>query len=992
MRKSITRLFIFVLLFQTQQAKSQEFEIADGLESSLFASETQLFNPASIDVDDRGRVWVMETVNYRKKTRDGGDQIIILEDSDGDGKTDTHKVFYQGHDVDGGHGVCVLGNQVIVGVSDRIILLTDTDGDDRADTNKLLFKGKVQEGGVTMEGQHDHAIHAVMFGPDGRLYFNFGNMNLGLWKEDGTLVKDVFGNPVDNSRNPYMQGMVIRCELDGSKVEVLGYNFRNNFEVTVDSFGTLWQSDNDNGWSSCRVNYVMEYGNFGYNDEVTGLGYQSKRTNMEATMQRQMWHQNDPGVVPNLLITGPGAPTGILVYEGDLLPEEFHGQMIHAEPGQNVVWSFPVEKDGAGYTATITNILKSDSDLNYRPCDVSVAPDGSLIIADWYDPVDCCHRTFDDTGRIFRVAPPGFTYTVPQFDFKSPQGAAQALRNPNLAVRYKAWKALNGMGKTALPELRKMARDPNPYFRARALWLMAEVKGQTQNTIELALKDKQDDIRALALRIARRHELPIEPVVRRLVNDTSALVRRECAISLHRQATPEAVELWVELALQHDGKDRWYLEALGIGEKGKEAASFETWLKKAGSAWDSPVGHDIIWCSRAPEAATYLTRLLLAQDVSESESKRFMRALDFHKGKTKEAALTAILSGGSKSRPWAFLEALQRIDASLLESRPDLMDQVETAIPYSKGTVTFVDLVERFDRKDLSSHLMDMVIDNPIDKPGIRAIQQLLIFGEQQRILGALQIPDYRRAIIEALGYADSTEALAILQGILNDNTEALETRSFALESIGKSNKGGNYLVDLVKNDALPKELHGAALRTLSLSPNPGPRRFVPEAQKILAPGEENQLALEELLAATPDPTKGKAVFQKAACNACHVIQGEGIDFGPELSAIGDKLSRADMFSAIMQPNQTISLGFEGFTVELEDGTQFAGYISGESETTLSLRMMGGLQNDLDVSTIKSRHQMKDSLMPTGLDLAISSNELVDLVGWLMEQKAVEHN
>ena len=156
----------------------------------------------------------------------------------------------------------------------------------------------------------------------------------------------------------------------------------------------------------------MEHGNYGYRDEQTGVDYLTRRTNMEATMQRRMWHQNDPGVVPNVLITGSGAPTGILVYEGNLLPEQFHGQMIHAEPGRNIVWAFPAKQAGAGYTARIVDLVRSDVDRDYRPSDVSVAPDGSLFIADWFDPVDCCHRTINDAGRIFRVAPPGHIYKM----------------------------------------------------------------------------------------------------------------------------------------------------------------------------------------------------------------------------------------------------------------------------------------------------------------------------------------------------------------------------------------------------------------------------------------------------------------------------------------------------------------------------------------------------------------------------------------------------
>ncbi len=632
--------FLWCLAFGLAQQLNGELVVAEGLAVEIFATTGQLSNPASIDVDHRGRVWVGEAVNYRKKDRKEGDRILILEDSDGDGRADKTKVFYQDPDIDGVHGVCVLGNQAIVSAPDRILLLTDLDGDDRADEKKLLFKGKVLR---PVHGQHDHAIHAVMFGPDGRLYFNFGNYSAGLWRADGSLAKDAFGNPVNNSRKPFQEGMVIRCEMDGSQVEVLGHNFRNNWEVTVDSFGSMWQSDNDNGSSSCRVNFVMEYGNYGYRDEKTGADYKTNRTNMEATMQRRMWHQNDPGVIPNLLITGRGAPTGILVYEGNLLPEPFRGQMIHAEPGRNVVWAFPTKQVGAGYQASITNLVHSKGDLNYRPSDVSVAPDGSLIIADWFDPVDCCHRTVNDAGRIFRVAPPKYAYVVPDFDFKTPAGAAKALRNPNLSVRYKAWTALQAMQEKARPALTKMAGDENPRFRARALWALAAIKDGAQKAIELALQDEDDNLRALALRIARRHGMTVEPLVGQLVNDESALVRRECAVSLHRVATPEAAELWAELALQHDGKDRWYLEALGIGEKGNEKACFNAWLKKVGDAWKAPVGRDVVWRSRASEAAGLLVQLVLDPKVPESEHPRLMRALDFHSGKAKEDALATLL-------------------------------------------------------------------------------------------------------------------------------------------------------------------------------------------------------------------------------------------------------------------------------------------------------------------------------------------------------------
>ena len=137
------------------------------------ATEPMLKNPTNIDVDERGRVWVCEAYNYRPAINGNpinalGDRIMILEDNDGDGKTDTAKVFYQGPEINAPLGICVLGNKVIVSQSPYVWVFYDDNGDDKADRKEILFQGIGGE-------QHDHGVHAFTFGPDGKLYFNFGN-------------------------------------------------------------------------------------------------------------------------------------------------------------------------------------------------------------------------------------------------------------------------------------------------------------------------------------------------------------------------------------------------------------------------------------------------------------------------------------------------------------------------------------------------------------------------------------------------------------------------------------------------------------------------------------------------------------------------------------------------------------------------------------------------------------------------------------------------
>ena len=616
--------------------------IADGLEAKVFASEPLLLSPSNIDVDAKGRVWVAEIVNYRGHNgkRPEGDRILILEDVNGDGKADNTKVFYQGNDIDSPHGVCVFGDKVIVSAKGAVFVFTDPDGDDKPEEKQILFQG-------ISGAQHDHGIHSFVFGPDGKLYFNFGNSGRQLKDKDGKPVVDVAGNEVNDSRKPYQQGMVFRCNLDGSELETLAWNFRNNWEIGVDSFGTLWQSDNDDdGNRGVRINYVMEFGNYGYRDEKTGAGWGQKRTGMSEDKIDRQWHLNDPGVIPNLLHTGAGSPTGIVVYEGDALPEVFRNQMLHCDAGPNVVRAYPAEKSGAGYSAEIVNILDgSKGDRWFRPSDVAVAPDGSLLVADWYDPGVGGHGMGDlEQGRIHRVAPKGMKWSVPKFDLATAAGAVDALKNPNLSVRANAWLALHSMGEKAEGELRELWKSDHPRHRARALWLLGKIEGKGPQYVDEALADKDPDIRITGIRLARQLGLDVLTVVTLLASDPAAEVRRECAIALRQaRGTKTAASLWAELASHHDGKDRWYLEALGIGAEGKWDACLGAWLERVGDQWDTPAGRDVIWRSRAKETPKLLANIVTADGTPEEEKPRYMRAFDFLSGPEKDAALQRIL-------------------------------------------------------------------------------------------------------------------------------------------------------------------------------------------------------------------------------------------------------------------------------------------------------------------------------------------------------------
>lgn len=615
--------------------------IGEGLEATLSASEPILRSLTNLDIDDRGRVWVCDVMNYRhnNNSRPQGDRILILEDTDQDGVMDVAKTYYQGRDIDSAMGICVLGNQVIVSATPNIWRFTDLDGDDIPDKKEAIFT-------ETGQPQHDHSAHSFLFGPDGRLYWNFGNTGRQVKDSKGETVIDIHGRPVVDNGKPFYGGMPFRCELDGSNFEVLAHNFRNNYETTVDSFGSLWQSDNDDdGNRGTRINFVMEQGNYGYRDELTGAGWRDSRITLEDEIPHRHWHLNDPGVVPNVLQTGAGSPSGICIYEGTLLPKRFWNQVIHCDPGPNVVRAYPVERNGAGYSAGIDPLMTGSTDKWFRPADVCVAPDGSLFVSDWYDPGVGGHRQGDtDRGRLFRIAPPKTGYEVPQFDYKTAKGAVVALQNPNQSVRYRAWMALKEMGDIAEAELLKLFESANARHRARALWLLGRIQGRGSHYVELGLTDQDENIRCVAIRLAKQLQLPPSIACLRAAKDPSAAVRRELALALRFDTSDEMPSVWAILANQHDGKDRWYLEALGIGSDLRADECFSAWKKTEESQVDTPVGRDIIWRVRAEQAASALVKIISNPELSLEETNRYFRSLEYHKPEVRTEAMKKLLT------------------------------------------------------------------------------------------------------------------------------------------------------------------------------------------------------------------------------------------------------------------------------------------------------------------------------------------------------------
>ena len=964
--------------------------VAEGFEVTAMATEPMLQNPTNIDVDERGRIWVCEAYNYRpgingNPTNALGDRILILEDNDGDSKADTAKVFYQGPELNAPIGICVLGNKVIVSQSPYVWIFYDDNGDDKADRKEILFQGIGGE-------QHDHGAHAFTFGPDGKLYFNFGNEGKQLLDKKGKPVRDQDGDIINAKK--YKQGMVFRCNPDGSNVECLGQNFRNPYEVAVDSYGTLWQSDNDDdGNRGTRINYVMPYGNYGYTDEMTGAGWRSNRTNIEDSIPLRHWYLNDPGTVPNLLQTFAGSPTGIIIYEGSLLPQPFQDGIIHCDPGPNVVRSYPVKKNGAGYSAEIKNILNGDRDQWFRPADICAAPDGSLIIADWYDPGVGGHAAGDQVrGRIYRVAPPGSKYTLPKQDYTTAAGAMKALRNPNLAVRYHAFIALGQMGATAVPEIKKVwETSANPRMRARAFWVLVKMpKSDAQTYINEAVRDSNPDLRITGLRAATQLNKNVIETVKQLVNDPDAQVRRECAIALHHNKSAEAAESWATLAMQHDGKDRWYLEALGIGADKQWDKFFAAYLDKVKDPLLSAASHDIVWRARTDKAVPYIAALASDNNTPLKNRLRYFRAFDFNTGPVKSKLLVKMLQDNSSNDFALNKLVLRHLDIKTVIQTHIAQKALQNVLQSVAGTDEYIELVTRYEVKAENPNLLQLAINKHDEPIGKNAAALLLQLGGDKLVWSIINSKDtaQQNNLLTSLAGVGSKKSVDMLQMITLSGKYAMPVRKEAAGKIGKSWSGEDRVLEILKAKKVPAELIPDVVASVSGAWRGAVRSeaagYLPNAGKTTA--AKKIPALQEMNALTANADGGKKIFT-SICATCHQVNNSGYDFGPKLSEIGSKLPKESLLETITNPSAGIGFGYEGWELKMKDGSAMSGIIASKTETDIELKLPGGFKKQIKTTDIKTLTQMKQSMMPVGLYENLTTQDMADLLEYLSELK-----
>ena len=986
-----------------QQAKPPAEALAalktpDDLVVEQVLAEPDVRQPLFIDFDERGRMWVVQYIQYPypaglkilsedkflRATYDkmpppppnhfrGLDKITIHEDTDGDGKFDKHKTFLEGLNIvtsfaRGRGGVWVLNPPYLLFYADR-------DGDDVPDGDP-----EVHLQGFGLEDTHSCANN-LNWGPDGWLYGCQGS----------TVSGDIVRPGIDKKPVHSMGQLIWRYHPESRRYEIFAEGGGNAFGLEIDSAGRIYSGHN--GGDTRGFRYVQG----GYFQK----GF-SKHGPLSNPYTFGYFQAMKHAAVPRFT-------HAFVIYEGAALPDAYQGRLFGVAPLQSHVVMSKLSPDGSTFKTEDVGYAIASSDDWFRPVGITVGPDGAIYVCDMYE-AQIAHLRHHEgkidtsTGRIYRITArphPGPGYPPAGAEGEGVRGPVQAfdlaklsttdlvlqLKHPNKWFRRTALRLLGDRKDASIvPQLRQgLAGDLGAgelfqildqlltgQFALECLWALYASGGFDAEAATTGLNHVNPHVREWTVRLLGDSGKVSPEIASQLSqlaqSDPDVEVRSQLACTARRLPAGQALAIVRGLLARDEDLDDVHLPLLlwwAIEAKAESDRDAIVNLFSDPSIWQLPlVNKHILHRLMRRYAATGSRKdlvtcaKLLTMAAGDEQRKALMRGFE-------EAFQGRPLAG----LPDELVEAMSRfggqsLTLSLRQGKPEAVEQALAVIADDKA--------------DANQRLQHIQIFGEVRQP--RSVPVLL------KLLQSTADDGLRTAALAALEKYDSPEIAATVLAGYSQWTD--DVRSVAQSLLASRKAWTLALLEAIhagKIDATAIPIDVA--RKLTVHRDPRIAALVSKHFGSIEGATTAQMQddiarlVDAIRVGSGSPYSGKKLFA-ANCAKCHTLFGQGGQIGPDLTSY-KRDDVPNMLANIVNPSAEIREGFETYQVLTDDGRVVNGFLVDRDNQVIVLRGADGQNVSLAQNEVDEMAPLRKSLMPEGVLAKLSEQDVRDLFAYL---------
>lgn len=1076
-------------------------EMAEGFTLSLWGGDSLVISPIAIDIDDQGRLyytttnrqknsefdirghrdWEIESIrlqtiddkreflhrilapeNSRQnewlKDLNGDsshdwkdmtvekENIYRLEDVNGDGVADKSQLVVDDfHDevTDVAGGVLSEGDDLFVAVGPDMWRMKDRNGDGIADDKTSISTGY----GIHI-GFGGHGMSGVEMGPDGKIYWQIGDIGFNGKGPDGQKWEH------PNS------GVVVRSNPDGSDFEVFAYGNRNTHEFVFDEYGNLISEDNDgdHAGEKERLVYIVNGADIGWRSNWQYGKYRDPKNNTyKVWMDEKMYlprFEGQAAYITPCISNFVSGPAGMVYNPGTALSPEYRNCFFIAEfvgsPSNSAIHSFRLNPNGASFSLGETKKILS----GVLPTGLDFGPDGAMYVADWIDGWDT-----HDYGRIWKLdhknadqSQRKLTKELLTADFKkkSEQELGEILKNADMRVRLKAQFELVKRGTKGADVFKQMlAQKTNQLARIHSIWGLAQLgRQQKSNAAPIVgyLNDGDAEIRAQSAKwLGDIRYAEAATALITLLKDTNSRARFFAAEALGRIKYASAVQPLIQFLKENNDADAYlrHAGALALARIGNAEAlialssnpskavriAATVALRRMGHAGIASFLNDadefiVTEAARGinddlsiKDALPALANLIKTTKFSNEALMR--RVINANLRVGNDECLQNLINYSLKADAPGKMRA-EAMDALAGWASPSVLDRVDGRYrgvierdAHSLATKTTDPFIQLLKDKDLSVrisaakaiHLLKIKqasaslfaqLKNDQDPAArVECLKALVALNDQQLPQAIQQALTDKEKQVRVAGLdlmSNSTMPKDLMAKLLNDviAQRTVEEKQAALLTLGKlpADQSKSYLSDLLakmETGRLPADIYLELGEALDSA---GASDLVARYKAATAKLGTTELAASYASALMGgDANRGKGIFfrhQAAQCIRCHTYDDYGGNAGPRLNGIGKRLSREQILEAMIDPSKRISPGFGVATLTLKDGKLISGIVQAETNAELKVKIGD------EVQTIAKDQITKRTNAPSSMpDMkpVLTKKEIRDIVSFLSESK-----